>query len=67
MPAASGGLTAVMLLDELTVKLVAGTPPKRTSVAAVKLLPLMPTLVPPVVLPLLVPSDEMLGRWRRCR
>jgi hypothetical protein len=54
VPANWAGATAVMEVSLLTVKLVAATPPKETPLAPVKPLPLMVTLVPPAVLPLLV-------------
>ncbi len=51
-----------MLVEEVTVKLLAGSSPKKTPVAPVKLLPVMTTLVPPAVLPLVVPRLLMVGR-----
>src|SRR5262249_31424029 len=61
VPAApAGGAVAVIDVDELTVKLAA-TPPNRTAPAPVKFVPVMVTLVPPMVLPLLVPSDDTTG------
>jgi hypothetical protein len=56
VPALSAGETAVMLVAEFTVKLVAGVLPKLTAVE-VKLVPLKPfpvivTEVPPAVVPL---------------
>ena len=47
------GEVAVIEVAELTVKLLAATPPKDTPVAPVKLVPVMLTLVPPAVVPLL--------------
>ena len=44
--AALAGTVAVMLVDELTVKLVAATPLKFTLVAPVKLVPVIVTIVP---------------------
>ena len=44
---------AVIDVDELTVKLLAGVPPNRTADALVKLLPVMPMLAPPALVPLL--------------
>ena len=38
---------AVIVVAELTVKVVAATPPKLTAVAPVKLIPVMVTTVPP--------------------
>ena len=54
VPAAWEGDTALMDVSELTVKLVAATPPNVTLAAPVKPLPVMVTLVPPAVVPLLV-------------
>ena len=45
------GLTAVIEVGELTVKLIAGTPPNATAVAPVKLVPVIVTLVPPAAGP----------------
>jgi hypothetical protein len=59
--AASGGDTAVINVLELTVNEDAGTPPKVTPVAPVKLVPVMVVLVPPAVVPLDVLRDEMEG------
>jgi hypothetical protein len=49
--AVSGGLTAVIDVSELIMKLDAGEAPKRTVPAPVKLLPDIATEVPPAVLP----------------
>jgi hypothetical protein len=59
--ATSGGVTAVICVDELTVKLAASTPPNRMSLAPLKSVPVMTTVVPPAVLPELVPSPVMAG------
>jgi len=48
---ACAGETAVISVEETTVKLVAATPPKRTLVAPVKFVPVMVTVVPPVLGP----------------
>jgi hypothetical protein len=61
VPAACGGAMAVMEVSLLTVKLSAATEPKLTAVAAVKPLPLMVTVVPPPLLPLLVSRPVTLG------
>jgi hypothetical protein len=61
VPAACGGATAVIEVEELTVKLAAATPPKLTPVAPVKFVPGMLTLVPPAVVPLVVPSELTVG------
>lgn len=50
-----------MDVAELTVKLLAGTPPKETPVAPVKLVPVMLTLVPPSVVPVVVPRLVTVG------
>jgi hypothetical protein len=50
-PALCAGLTAVIEVDEFTVKLGAGVLPNSTEVAPVKLVPVIATLVPPAVLP----------------
>ena len=50
-PAAWAGETAVIWVSETTVKLVAATVPKSTLVAPVKPVPVMVTVVPPVVGP----------------
>jgi hypothetical protein len=46
-----GGVTAVIEVDETTVKLVAAVPPIVTPVAPVKPVPVMVTDVPPAVVP----------------
>ena len=45
--AAWAGETAVMSVEETTLKLVAATAPKSTEVAPVKPVPVMVTVVPP--------------------
>jgi hypothetical protein len=60
-PAAPAGATAVILVDEDTLKLVAGTVPKSTLVAALKLVPRMVTLVPPLVGPVVGEMDVTVG------
>jgi hypothetical protein len=49
-------------VDELTVKLAAAKPPKETAVAPVKFVPVITTLVPPVVLPEVVPRLVTVGK-----
>jgi hypothetical protein len=51
VPGDSAGLTAVIEVSELTVKLAAATVPKFTAVAPVKRLPLTATVVAPLVGP----------------
>ena len=46
------GAAAVMEVDETTVKLVAGVPPKVTAVAPSNPVPVMVTVVPPLTGPL---------------
>jgi hypothetical protein len=60
-PEAPAGETAVILVDEDTLKLVAGTVPKSTLVAALKLVPRMVTLVPPLVGPVVGEMDVTVG------
>jgi hypothetical protein len=59
--AATEGDTAVMEVLLLTVNEAAGTPPKVTALAPLKLLPVIVTLVPPAVLPLVVPRLVTVG------
>jgi hypothetical protein len=61
VPAASGGETAVMEVDELTVKLLAGTFPKSTASTSAKFVPVMFTDVPPLVVPDVVPNELTVG------
>ena len=49
--AACAGENAVISVEETTAKLAAATGPKATFVAPVKLVPLMVTLVPPLLDP----------------
>jgi hypothetical protein len=51
VPALPGWETAVMLVAELMVKPAAAAVPKLTAVAPVRFKPLMATVVPPAVLP----------------
>ena len=59
--AACDGLVAVIDVLELTVKLTAATPPKKTPVAPVKPVPMIVTLVPPAVLPVLGETEVTVG------
>ncbi len=61
VPVACAGAKAVIELSALTVKLVAGTVPKLTCVAPVRLAPLMVTLVPPPWSPLLGDTPDKDG------
>ncbi len=51
VPTAPGGLTAVICVSELTVKVVAALPPKVTDVAPASAVPVIVTLVPPATGP----------------
>ena len=50
-PALPAGVTAVMLVDETTITLVAATPPNVTLLASVKFVPVIVIAVPPRVVP----------------
>ena len=52
MPCERAGAVAVICVALCTVKAVAGVPPKLTAVAPVRLVPVMTTVAPPVVTPL---------------
>jgi len=52
VPAASAGETAVIDVALFTVKLAAAVPPNVTAVAPVRFVPVIVTVVPPVVGPL---------------
>ena len=61
-PAAAAGETAVILVEDTTVKLVAfPAPPKLTFVAPVKPVPLMVTVVPPAVVPEVGEMEVIVG------
>jgi len=60
-PAAWAGAVAVIWVAELTVKDVAGVPPKVTAVAPVKFVPVIVTVVPPAVAPELGVRDTYVG------
>lgn len=60
-PALPAGDTAVIFVEEDTLKLVAGTVPKSTLVAPLKLVPLIVTLVPPLVGPLVGEMEVTVG------
>ena len=64
-PEAPAGETAVILVDDTTVKLVAGTVPKSTLVAPLRLVPLMVTVVPPDVGPLVGEMEVTEGSERK--
>ena len=59
--AAWAGETALISVDETTVKLVAATVPKRTWVAPLNPVPVMVTVVPPVVGPTFGETATMVG------
>ena len=50
-PAPPAGVTAVIWVSPVTVKLVAALPPKVTALAPVRPVPVIVTLVPPAVDP----------------
>ena len=52
-PATPAGVTALIVVSLVTVKLAAATPPMVTAEAAVKLVPEIVTLVPPIAGPAL--------------
>ena len=60
-PALPAGVTAVMLVDETTTKLVAANPPTVTLVAPVKLVPVIVIGVPPPVEPVDGETEEIVG------
>jgi hypothetical protein len=60
-PAPSAGATAVIRVDDDELKLMAGTVPKSTLVAPLKLVPLMVTEVPPAVEPEFGDRDVTVG------
>ncbi len=55
------GSMAVICVGDTTEKLLAGTPPKDTAVAPKRFVPLMVTLLPPLLVPLLGLSDVTVG------
>src|SRR5262245_19968808 len=60
-PAACGGVTMMIVVELITVTLVAATPPTTTPTMSVKLVPVMVTAVPPSVLPVLGPIEPIVG------
>ena len=60
-PAGPPGVTAVIWVALLTVKLVAAVPPKVTAVAPVKPEPVIVTDVPPVAGPLAGETESIVG------
>ena len=60
-PAAPAGVTAVMLVGEITFKLVAATPPIVTLVVPLKKVPVIVIAVPPAVEPVAGETDEIVG------
>src|SRR5438067_1949799 len=61
VPMGWAGAIAVIVVAELTTKLVAGVPPKDTAVAPVKFAPVMITDVPPAGVPELGLTDVTVG------
>ena len=60
-PMACDGETAVIWVEESTVKLAAGESPNVTAVAPERPVPVITTLVPPAKLPLVGVNDEIVG------
>ena len=60
-PADPAGVTALIEVSEMTVKLVAAVPPKLTALAPVKLVPVMTNVVPPAVGPAPMLSEVIVG------
>jgi hypothetical protein len=60
-PTVPAGVTAVMLVDETTTTLVAGTPPTVTLVAPVRFVPVIVIAVPPAVEPVTGETEEIVG------
>ena len=60
-PAVPAGVTAVMLVAETTITLVAATPPTVTLVAPVRFVPVIVIDVPPRVEPLVGLIDVIVG------
>jgi len=70
VPAACGSVTALMVVELVTVKLAAVVVPNWTAVASVKLVPVTVTVVPPVVGPVAGANEVMVGTGagrRSCR
>jgi hypothetical protein len=63
--ALSAGATAVMEVEEVTVKLVAGTDPKKTFPAPVSVVPVIVTEVPPALVPVLGLTPVIVGTLAR--
>ena len=60
-PAAPAGVTAAMLVEEITFKLVAATPPIVTLVEPSRSVPVIVTSVPPKVEPVAGETDEIVA------
>ena len=60
-PADLGGVVAVTMLSEMTVKAVAAVPPKNTSRVLIKPVPVMVTTVPPPIGPEIGAMEVMTG------
>lgn len=63
VPAACAGATAVIDVALFTVNDVAAVPPNETAVVPVKFVPVMVTLVPPRVVPLVGETEVIAGGW----
>jgi hypothetical protein len=60
-PAGAAGVVAVMDVAEVTVKAVAGAEPNVTTVAPVRLVPVIVTMLPPAVVSLAGLTEVMVG------
>ena len=60
-PAACAGVTAVMVVELVTVKDFTGVPPKLTAVAPVKFVPVIVIFTPPAAEPTLGDTDDTVG------
>ena len=61
VPAAWGAVLAMILVVPVTLKVVAGVVPNLTDVAPFRLVPVMVTVVPPEVEPLVGVKEVMVG------
>ncbi len=61
VPATCAPVTALTVVGDVTVKLVAGVVPNWTAVAPIRFVPVIVTVVPPLVVPDVGVNEEMLG------
>ena len=61
VPAACAPVTALRVVGDVTVKLVAGVVPNWTAVAPMRFVPVMVTVVPPLVVPDVGVNEAMVG------